>query len=71
MNGRNMFDKQGKRLTRYCVDLYYDNANYADVKAVLDEVDATGALIKDAIIHYVRRKDFNKDVYIQRRSDSK
>ena len=66
-NKKNTIDYGGRHLTRYSFGMYDDNERYADVKAVLDEVDALGALLKDAVIKYVRSEGFNKEEYIQRR----
>ena len=58
-----MKDYRGREYTRYHFDLFEDNKEYADVKQVLDYVDGTQALIKDAVIKYVRSAEFNLERY--------
>lgn len=64
MNGRKMKDYKDREFTRYYIDLYDDNEGYADVKEVLDKVEGKSALIKDAVIKYVRGDGFKIERYI-------
>ena len=63
MDGIKRTDFSGRPLTRYCVDLYDDNEKYADVKSILDDTDNPSALIKDALIYFVRSERFNRVNY--------
>lgn len=63
MKTRKIKDINGRILTRYYLDLYDDNENYADVKAVLDDTDNPSALLKEAVIKFVRGKGFNPTNY--------
>lgn len=62
-NRKNMKDVNGRALTRYSFELYDDNAEYKDVKNVLDDIEGVGALLKDAVFTYVRDKNFNLERY--------
>jgi hypothetical protein len=62
-NRKNLRDKTGRRLTRYSFGLYDDNAEYKDVKAVLDDIEGVGALLKDAVFKYVRSDAFELERY--------
>lgn len=59
----NLKDAHGVELTRYSFDMYDNNDSYSDVKAVLDDVEGVGALIKDAVINYVRSPKFDLERY--------
>lgn len=52
-----------RALTKYSFTLYDDVASYHDVKLVLDDVEGVSALLKDAVIAYVRSKDFDLERY--------
>lgn len=64
MKGRkNIKDIKGRALTRYSFELYDDNAEYKDVKDVLDDVEGVSALLKDAVFGYVRDENFDLERY--------
>ena len=63
MNGKKIKDINGRVLTRYHLDLYDDNERYKDVKDVLDRCEGKMALIKDAVIKYVRSDSFDIEEY--------
>lgn len=62
-NRKDIKDVKGRTLTRYSFELYDDNDNYKDVKAVLDDIEGVGALLKDAVFTYVRGEDFDLERY--------
>lgn len=63
MKERKIKDINGRTLTRYYLDMYDDNDSYKDVKEVLDKCDGKMALIKDAVIRYVRSDEFKLQQY--------
>ncbi len=63
INDRMQMEKR-KDMTRFYLDIS-NNAedNLLKAKEILEDVEAKGALIKDAVVYFINSKDFNLEKY--------
>lgn len=51
-------------MTRFYLDIYdKSDDNLLKAKAILEDVEAKGELIKDAVVKFINSKDFNLEKY--------
>ena len=63
INDRMQMEKRNG-MTRFYLDIYdKSDDNLLKAKAILEDVEAKGELIKDAVVKFINGKDFNLEKY--------
>ena len=63
INDRAQMEKR-KDMTRFYLDISdKSDDNLLKAKAILEDVEAKGALIKDAVVYFINSKGFNLERY--------
>lgn len=63
VNDRMQMEKR-EGMTRFYLDISdKSDDNLLKAKAILEDVEAKGALIKDAVVYFINSKDFNLERY--------